>query len=644
MKHSFFILLILVAYTKLTAQPKTLIDSLAKLPDNEQVWAWIRLTEKHSISDGDTSKMFYYLRQAQKIADRGTDLALKWAVKDDFYLYYYFFKQDCGQCFNYLSQEKEILRQSNFALKKEEVVYYTHLANTYASCLAKNDSALYYYQKVLEIGENRVEAQYLVRCWIDMAALLESKGEYQKALTYARKGYHLSRTLRVTSDNQYNVSLLSTLSFSNLCNILFKQNQLDSIPIYLVQIQNSPFYEEGTTLIVKARYEWQARKNAKVATQLLEKVITQNNHTSNIYLAAFKLVEIFHSIQKYDSAIFYAQKILAIPQYNNPLARYAILSLLHQSLSAKGEYATAYKILLEHNKVKNQIDSLENIKNFQNLQIRYESIQKDNQILSLKIQRGWTLLAVVCAILMILMLFFILQRNKKRAEVETAKRAEIFANQEISIINATVSSIAMERKNLSMELHDGVASSVSGIAHYIERLKTLPQGEELQQKLDKLQQVTENIYRYIRDLSHNLAPRMEEMEDFSFEIEKFAAFYFEGSDMELAANWGNREALNQLNAELRILLYRVIQEIFTNIFKYAKAQKVGLEVQNFPHKLILTIWDNGVGFDANLKKEGNGLKNMAERLKKVSGHYTLQSIVGKGTKVTIEIPLKNPAI
>ena len=98
----------------------------------------------------------------------------------------------------------------------------------------------------------------------------------------------------------------------------------------------------------------------------------------------------------------------------------------------------------------------------------------------------------------------------------------------------------------------------------------------------------------------------------------------------------------RLENTIETVLFRVLQEVVNNIIKHAKASEVSIQLIKHEKELTLLVEDNGVGF--NVEKtlnefEGIGLKNIQSRVAFLNGYVLFDSFPGKGTTVTIEIPV-----
>ncbi len=94
-----------------------------------------------------------------------------------------------------------------------------------------------------------------------------------------------------------------------------------------------------------------------------------------------------------------------------------------------------------------------------------------------------------------------------------------------------------------------------------------------------------------------------------------------------------------MSAEVKTAIYRIVQEALTNICKHSDATQVTLQLQTIHRHLHLLIEDNGRGFNLEQNTTGFGLQGMQERTVALGGHFKLASEIGKGCRITVDIPL-----
>lgn len=95
----------------------------------------------------------------------------------------------------------------------------------------------------------------------------------------------------------------------------------------------------------------------------------------------------------------------------------------------------------------------------------------------------------------------------------------------------------------------------------------------------------------------------------------------------------------RLNHDLKLNLYRILQEQLRNILSYSNATIIDVKIINNHNKLVMSISDNGNGFDTAKLHAGIGFANMKRRVKLFSGEFNIVSSHGNGCKIIIEIPL-----
>ncbi|MEI2583805.1 sensor histidine kinase [Scytonema sp. PRP1] len=99
-----------------------------------------------------------------------------------------------------------------------------------------------------------------------------------------------------------------------------------------------------------------------------------------------------------------------------------------------------------------------------------------------------------------------------------------------------------------------------------------------------------------------------------------------------------------LPVEISTAIYRIVQESFTNICKYAQATEIKLEITKIKNSLQLRISDNGIGFDLTQNTTGFGLQSMRDRTLALGGYFNINSAPGSGCQITATIPLSRSLV
>jgi signal transduction histidine kinase len=192
-----------------------------------------------------------------------------------------------------------------------------------------------------------------------------------------------------------------------------------------------------------------------------------------------------------------------------------------------------------------------------------------------------------------------------------------------------------ERRALSRELHDEVGQSFSAVLMEAENLLDLDPAAEVRPRLESIRAVAEKGINEIRNMALLLRPSM--LDDFGL------APALDWQARETAKRTGMRVQLNseltdELPEEHKTCIYRVVQEALNNCARHAQASTVEVEVRRETGKILLSVLDDGSGFDTG-RVRGLGLRGMEERVRHLGGTFEIDSRPGRGTKVQVVLPL-----
>lgn len=212
---------------------------------------------------------------------------------------------------------------------------------------------------------------------------------------------------------------------------------------------------------------------------------------------------------------------------------------------------------------------------------------------------------------------------------------------EEKIIQAIIQTEDRERKRIAKELHDSLGQKLTSVSLYFNSLK----GVELSEK-DRSERVSTGLghldqaIKETRDIAHNLMPKG--VEDFGFRVSIENLINEVNAAGEVNFEFYHNLKFKDLSVTLGMHLYRITQEAINNIMKYAEAKNVSIQLMIYHDLISWTIEDDGKGFDVDsLDKESQfGLESMRHRTKLMSGNFNIDSHIGKGTNISIEIPFK----
>jgi signal transduction histidine kinase len=226
-------------------------------------------------------------------------------------------------------------------------------------------------------------------------------------------------------------------------------------------------------------------------------------------------------------------------------------------------------------------------------------------------------------------------------ELEQRYREVLKTQQELTELSARlVSAQEEERRNISRELHDEVGQSLSALlmeaGNAAAATKVPADVDHIRQHVDSIKKLAEASVNIIRNMTLLLRPSM--LDDFGL------VPALEWQAREVSKRTGVRvqvtaaDSAGELPDDLKTCIYRVVQEALHNCARHAQARSVRVVVRQEGSKIILSVEDDGRGFDAS-RVRGLGLVGMEERVRHLGGAFHVRSTPGAGTKVDVELPL-----
>ncbi|MDQ5825850.1 MAG: PAS domain S-box protein [Chloroflexota bacterium] len=224
------------------------------------------------------------------------------------------------------------------------------------------------------------------------------------------------------------------------------------------------------------------------------------------------------------------------------------------------------------------------------------------------------------------------QQLQEQAALQTRLLRELLTAQEA------------ERHRLSMEIHDGPLQSLGVSLMALDRAMRRGERGEVDQSLRELQNLRTTlastvgeVRSVLADLSLDLLQQQGLVPALSDHAHRFSEIT--GIEVQLDQDIGER-----LPKHIELMAYRLAQEALSNVRKHANASKVEIKMKAEAGRLVMSIADNGQGFDANAEQidslpgERLGLRSMQERVHNARGDFTIDSGTGEGTTLTFVVP------
>ena len=480
----------------------------------------------------------------------------------------------------------------------------------------------------------------LYRCYNLLGAVFKQMQEYDKAILYHTEAL----------ENLENVEQKGTfkeVSFNNLGLVyhdkeIYKEAiayfnkalensnlKIQNINLYARLIDNIAYtkFLSGDTVNVLQNYH----KSLRIRDSL--------GYTSGIIMSKLHLAEFYAKYADTAKALLNAEEAhkLAKDISNNRdvLAALLLLSKLDTKNAPhyfKNYAALSDNLLIEERKIRDKFT-----------RIRFETDEYIEKTEMLSAQKMKISVGSFIALLILSLLYFLKVQRTKNKELLFEKEQQK-SNEEIySLMLKQQSTLEegrlKERQRISEDLHDGVLGKIFGTRLALGFLKIKGDNETVAKHklyVDELQ----NIEKEIRTISHELKNEiLSSQTDFIKIVENLLETQSKISNFKYKI-MNNKAAWDSIGNKIKINFYRIIQEAIQNINKYSKAKNVKIAFDLIDGSVYLYIIDDGVGFNANSKSNGIGLKNMRSRVSKLNGNFNIKSVKDKGTTISIFVPVE----
>ncbi len=298
---------------------------------------------------------------------------------------------------------------------------------------------------------------------------------------------------------------------------------------------------------------------------------------------------------------------------------------------AKGNWRMAYTWLEKTSALKDSLELTDENEKTAQLQAKYETEKKDEEIALLKKdqelnrvivqrQRAFQYGIIVLGALLLLVGLLAINRykaaNKARRLIEMEKM----------------------RNNIARDLHDDMGSTLSSI-NIISKVAMENPDEKVKlgEHLKKIHENSGFILENMSDIVWTINPVNDTLEKVLFKMKEFAADILEPLNIQYSFSEAGQFHNTRLGLQTRKDLYLIFKEAINNAAKYSRCTRIDISVNGNDRVIDMQIMDNGDGFDRRLVKNGNGLKNMEERARQLKGQLSIVSERGKGTTIGIRL-------
>jgi len=468
-----------------------------------------------------------------------------------------------------------------------------NLGNVYEQ-LKEFNKALIQFQEAISVNLKLDNQRELAKAYNNIGNVYFATNQYAQALSSYKRG------LIIRQVNSYDDDISGSLY--NIGIIYSSFHEKDSALVYLrksLEISTGNGNVEGQFEAHRAiGNALSGNGNYEAASSHFLKSLSLSSRTNSLPEVLILLKEMsnnYRSLGKTDSALLYSEKYALLNDSLNEIIRSTI------ELEAE----------IKHKKYE--------------LDISEEKSKSQNYIIL-------AMLAIIAALGTTLLLILRSVSSRKKM----ARLQESLKIQELATLDAMVEGRENEQKRLAIELHDTIGSILSAIKYAFKSLEahlTRTQHHKITLMLDEALQE-------VRRISHDMASNTLSEKGVTEALTQLCETIQNLGQVQIKLDvYGFRE---RIDASLEIQLYRITQELLTNILRHAHARNVSIQLIRNKHEVNMVIIDDGKGFDTKdvHLKRGIGLKNIDKRVHGLSGRWDIDSGKGSGTTVIIDIPVK----
>ncbi|WP_170178436.1 tetratricopeptide repeat-containing sensor histidine kinase [Flammeovirga pectinis] len=527
--------------------------------------------------------------------------------------------------------------------------------------LGKYEKSIETYRKGIEIAE-RIQSSRLADVYSNLAVVITHMGKQEQALEYLFKSYELEDDII----GKHIILLNIGISYKEIGNDSLAMNYYQK-SLKMCNDNNLATYYRNDILhnIANQMIEESKFKQGLEYLHQIANYDKKENNKRDLAHSYLSLAAAYKAMKEYKTAInFYNKSIaLSIETETNDqlLLAYSFLANLYET---KHNYKSALIFQNKHRQLKDSLFNIDQVKNNESLLAEFDADRKEKEILLLKQEkeiqeqelivssynlkinqliRNVTIIVAVISILGILFSILFYKQKLKNEQLLALRNEEINKNeiysliqqQEVSAIKSVIEGRDKERQRIAQELHDGIGGNLASIKLNLGNIVDKNSDEKLKEIMGNL----DDTCKEVREISHNLSSVKMNNHSFAYLVQKFLDEMLVGNNIKINLNLYPETKLDQLPNEIKIELYRIIQELMSNVIKYSKADVVDLQITRGDEYLNLMFEDNGIGFDTNIPTHGIGLKNIRSRIKKLNGTCTIESALCQWSLVNIEIPL-----
>ncbi len=459
-------------------------------------------------------------------------------------------------------------------------------------------------------GTNQLRPQ--AGLYLALTTISRETGRIQNANDYVDKGLALIKdSISIKLIGRNTIGMLKNAKGNTLKDLEKYDEAIDYFNFALEDYKKDTLETKRTqtnlayTLYLKNGY------NKKSDSLLLDAYtyFSSKNHDSEIFSTLLKLAELHKSYDENKFSEYIDEALLSAVDRNIKKSLYEALELKLEVFPNKNDFKLFIALGKKLNRDKENLDYFYIKDRFDYDRIEKKAEKDKAKIENQKQQRTLQLLISLLVLLIIIVLTFIIYfKIKRRHKIEKVKTVHV------------------TEARISSKVHDELANDLYELMTQLET--TDPEKEVVLDKLD-------TIYNQARDISKQIQ-RIDTNKGFADELSNLFRSY-QSDEVNVLLKRYDIEIWKGISSHIKVTVYRVLQELLTNMKKHSNAGLVVVSIERKNKQLFIQYIDNGKGFTEKISK--NGLLNAENRIRAIKGKLTFDTELHKGCKFSINVPV-----
>lgn len=522
--------------------------------------------------------------------------------------------------------EKLVFRAKQI-FKKEPVLLasFFSLEGSVRATERKFEQAIHNYQLALRIYDSlemKREAAYVKN---NVANVFFNLNDFESAYSYAKESYEVVHQL---NDTVYYPQIAAIVAISEA-----KTKRIQSARLHAQTAISAGEKYHLPVAVILGKYalgdvfaqekQWgKAKAHYAEVVKLSEKLRLFQFET----YGRIGLLSCYVSLQMYPEAIVEGEKVLALNKaLNLHYSDYTIYQQLSEAYYGVGNYQKAFDYLRNANTMYREYSSVENKKAIQELLTKYETEKKERELSQkeLVLSRAVTWILALLFTLFLFLVLFLWWRKRNRIRLTTMQ-----LNAEKRQLEAFVEGERRERERIASDIHDGIASTLTGLMLQAEQT-------DHSGSLNEFATHLQNLRNEVRLISQNISPFNFKEEGWNQSFERFLSSV---QSAKFAVHFTAKYDEDQLNNQRGMVVYRILQELIQNTLKHADATECELLILEENNRILIQYADNGRGTTEQELEKGNGWQSFLMRLTAINGTLVVADGSFDGFKIDISLP------